>query len=388
MKKTGIMTLSWQDSRNLAELKSKLPPYCVIKQRKDYAVVYFQVPEKLRPNDWDATIRLGRTDENSDRDIIKRGKQLYEDLKKVRINQDLKIETNRPPKESLAGVIRVYQRSEHWEVLRPATQKGYQHHLNTIWEWSRLSGHPHISKYTAKHLTTFLAKWKDKPRSRKFYKAILSILFEIAIEEGLLSHNIVKEIRLPKNSRKKTPIQIWEEENVRQFINKADELGFPNTATAVLIGYEMGPRMTDIIEFQEPRDYHNGNFRFRTSKTDRLIEVRASQLLQDRLAKRPKGQLLLTVDDATNKPWTFYSLNKKFRKVRSAAGMDDYVFRYLRNSAAIHAERADFTDAEFEALFGWPRERVRKMIRDFYGDRDQEVADRAVAKLENYRRNR
>lgn len=368
----------------MAELKSKLPPYCVIKPRKGYDVIYFQVPEKLRPDGWKPAHTLGRTDHDAPATIIKRGNDLYAELLSARRNEDLKID-HAPMKGSLADVIHLYRKSEHWEVLKPATREGYIHFLKKIELWSKEAGHPHIRELKAPAIAAFLALWKDKPRARKFYKAMLSILFEQAIEHGYVAANVVKEIRLPKNNKKKRSLVLWEQHHVDTFVAAADAAGEGNLGTAVIIAFETGQRMTDIMRMMTPRDYKDGRFRFKASKTGKDIFIPATRALQARLASRPDTQLLLTVNDATGKQWTKDSLSHAFRDMADQAGLEGHLFRQIRNSAAIHAERADLTDAEFEAIFGWPKENVRKMLTEFYGDRDQTVANRAVEKLEEYR---
>ena len=385
MKTMQSMTHSWKGSKNLAELKSKLPQYCVVKPRKGYEVIYFQVPKHLRPEGWKPAHTVGRTDKDSLAAIIRRASELYAELVQARKNADLNIAVS-APKGSLAEVCSLYRQSEHWNVLSTATRGGYLHCLKVIEDWSKQSGHAHMSKIKAPAIVAFLAMWKDKPRSRKAFKVMLSILFEQAIEHGYVGTNIMREIRLPKNTKAARALEIWEQKDVNAFVEKADELGQWNAGTAVIIAFESGQRMTDITKMQEPRDYKDGKFLFSTSKTGKTIRIPATAALQKRLAARPDTQLLLTVNDATGKMWTKDALSHKFREIADLAGLKTHVFRQIRNSAAIHSDRAGLDDAEFEAIFGWPKENVRRMLTDYYGDRDQVVADRAVAKLEEYRK--
>lgn len=363
----------------------EMPPYTVARKRKTGTAYYFVVPKHLRPHGWLPTIPLGNDRDDGLKAISDAGWAKYELLKQERRVDQLGIQ-KKAVKGSLADVVDLYKESERWEHLKPATQDGYESFLKTIITWSRLAGYPHISSYEPKHIAKFLAKWKGKQRSRRFYKAVLSILFDVAVDEGLISNNFVKNMSLPRDTSEKKKLVVWEESDVLKWVAKADEMGYPNAGTAVLIAFDMGQRQTDIFNFQEPRDYNAGKFIFKTSKTGKRISIRASDRIVGRLEKRPVTQLMLTIHDVTKLQWDRFTFNDIFREISDACGMKDYTFRQLRNSAAIHCERADLTDAEFEAIFGWPKENVRHMLTEYYADRDQEVADRGIEKLENYRK--
>lgn len=341
--------------------------------RKDGYVIYFQVPKRLRPDGWPPTYKIGHTAHDDLNGIIKRGEELYSELigKKAGVFKTI-------PKGSLSDVITLYKKSEHWEVLKPATKKGYHNPLETINKWSKISGYPHIENYQGKHIAAFLNKWKGKHRSRQLHKAILSILFETAIEQGYINNNIVKQIRLPKTKKDKS-WKLWEDHDVENFIKCADKMGKWNTGTAVLIAYETAQRMSDVINFQVGRDYKNGRFAFKTSKTGKTINIPVSEWLRKRLTQKPTEQLVLTVHDATGKPWDMNSLGKSFRSVLDKTELTGYQFRKLRNSRAVHSERAGLSSAEFRSIYGW--ERPDAMLRDYYSDRDQSVADGAIEKL-------
>jgi len=372
------MILSGKDLRDLAKLENDLPAYCEVRQRKGYAVVYFVVRKHIRPKGWKPTYEIGRTDRLSNGEIIKRGRELYEALKEAR-KSELCDSPSRVPKGSLAWLIERYKESEHYTNLKPATQKGYLHYLDTIKEWSALSGHPHVRLLTPPTIWKFLNRWKDTPRTRKHYKANLSKLYQVAIEQGCVSSNPMREIKLPKAKSKKQPFKVWKLKDIESFANKADELGLSNVGTAVIVAWEAF-RQTDVFDLQEPRDYKNGSFRFFTSKTDQLITIKASARTVERLSNRPSGQLLLTVNDLTKMKWTKDSFYNQYKKVLEQCGLKGHVFRRIRNSSAIHALKADLTDAEFQQRYGWTKSDVRAM-RDLYTDIDQEIIDKGAEKI-------
>lgn len=118
-------------------------------------------------------------------------------------------------------------------------------------------------------------------------------------------------------------------------------------------------------------------------RESRPIRIRASARTIQRLGKKPREQLLLTVNDRTKLPWTKDAFNKQFRNVAEKAGLTGYVFRQIRNSAAIFALQADLNDGEFQQRFGWTKDDVREM-RDLYTDKNQQIIDRGADKLAEY----
>ena len=66
--------------------------------------------------------------------------------------------------------------------------------------------------------------------------------------------------------------------------------------------------------------------------------------------------------------------------VAEKAGLTDYVFRQIRNSAAIFALQADLNDGEFQQRIGWTKDDVREM-RDLYTDKNQKIIARGADKL-------
>lgn len=369
----------------MAIIKEKLPPYCVVRRRKNCEVVYFHVPARLCPPGWKTVREVGRTDRHSFAQIVAAGKAFYEELQAAR-NEGGTPAATFVRTGSLSWVIARYKQTEHWTGLRPETQRSYKSFLDTIRKWSKAAGHPHVSRLTPVGITAFLNRWADKPRTRKFYKAVLSKLCFVAVEEGLIPSNPVSKIVLPKSHRRVRRVRLWKEKDIDTFAAQADAMGLANVGTAVVLAWE-GFRQTDILRLQEPRDYRGGKFVFETSKTGETVSVRASERTVRRLATRPKTQLLLTVNDFSGAKWTKNSFLKMFEKVRTACGLEGYGFRHIRNSKAIECLRADLTDAEFRQRFGWAKKDVEAM-RSLYTDIDQEILDSGADKLEAFERKR
>ncbi len=334
----------------------------------------------MRPKNWPPSLEVGKTNKHSAQELKARSHELYDDFVLARTGH--KPDT-RVKKGSLSYIIARYKKSEHWLNLSPHTQRGYEPMLKVIADWCKASGHPHIKHMGTKEIVGFLNRWQDTPRTRKNYKSVLSKLFQVAIEENLVSDNLVRKITLPKSHKRKDTFKVWTLADIERFIKVADQIGKPNVGTAVAIAWE-GFRQTDVFNLQEPRDYTNGFFRFKTSKTGEIIKVEVSRYdTIKRLSRRPKSQLLLTVNDSTQMQWGKLSFYHMFKEVREAADMHEYVFRHIRNSAAIYALKAGLNDAEFKQRFGWSKDQVQDMV-DYYTDIDQEIIDSGAAKLRDF----
>jgi len=362
-----------------------MPPYTVARKRKNHTVYYFAVPARLRPPEWPETIRLGTDTEDGLKAIHDRAQAKYKELLNLRRKADLHIQDRITP-GTMLDINDKYHRSDDYRLLAKATQKSYDERISVIQRWAKTAGNPHIQAYSTQLLYAFLAKFSDKPRTKQYTKAVLSVLYNVGIRHGYVERNLVKEIRLPRRKKKvQKRLVVWEQADVDRFVAKADDLGYWNVGTAVMIAFYTGQRQADIFRYSEPHDYKDGKFQTHASKTGQIVRLKADPRLVERLKQRPDTQLLLTVNDSTGRQWGNNTFNKKFRRVCDALGMDGYVFRQLRNSAAMHAVNADLTAQEFEAVFGWPVEAVNKMLRDYYSDRNQESADKGIAKLSDYR---
>jgi integrase len=366
-----------------------MPPYTVARKRKDYTTYYFVVPEHLRPAGWLATIPLGNDRADGLKAVSDAGWQKYNLLQQERRSDQLG-EYRRPSIGTFPDVIDKYKDSEDWASLSPATKKGYNNNIEEILIWSKAAGHPALKNFTAAHFYAYLSKrYKDKPRQQQYMKSVLSVLMGFAVRLGYVDRNIVKEVRLSRRSQAKSKYKIipWTESDVQAFMDKADAMGWSSIGTAVLIAFETGQRQTDVLRMQQPRDYENGVFRFRQSKTGKGVSIPATGWLQSRLNKIPREQFVLCQCDSTKKTWEPVHFCHRFREVAKAAGLDDHLFKQLRHSHLIMMERAGCDDQEINSHSGHSRVSGKAMRDKAYGlDRDAETAKRAVEKLENFRK--
>lgn len=368
----------------MADFKTKLPPHCVIKQRKGYADVYFHVHPKDRPDGWPATINLGRTDKDH-KIILEMAEQTcieYTKFKETGIKQQGII----APAGSIPDIIRLYKNSHYWQKLAPRTQKDYDWFFADLCQKSKNTGHPHIKHMTTRHVIQWLNLFQATPRRHKYAKAIISIVFGAAVREGIIERNIVRELTLSYTKKEKKPIVIWEQEDINKFVRHADKKGYKSLATAVLIGFETGQRPADLLKMKHPEHYDKGFFRFKQNKTGKSVGLQASPALIRRLSLIPKTDMLLCRREDTASMWTDQHASKRVRRLCDEIGLYGHQLKFLRHTVVVHCERAGNNVAQIASITGHSRKTVQKMLDEHYAiDRDEQTAKTAVENLSVWR---
>lgn len=367
---------------SMANIKSKLPPHCQVKNRGKYEDVYFTVHPKDRPDGWPATIKIGRSDKMPPSEILKKAEDIHAEYLSFIATRVIGIVAN---KGSFPDVIRRYKESPRWARLSLGSKRNYELFFKDIEDWSRRAGHPPISKCTQKSLYAWLSKYESRPRQQKYAKSAMSVLFKTAIRLGYTSQNIVADIQLERYDPD-TTITLWSYEQIERLIAHADSSGWNSVGTAILIGYETGQRPGDILAMQKPRDYKDGQFLFTQRKTKKRVGLAATTRLRNRLDALPPENLILVTHDNTGKKWNSVMFSKRFRILADEIGLNEHNFKHLRHMFVIDAERAGSTASDIAAVTGHSRKTVQTMIDAHYGiDRDKEVADKTITRLEEYR---
>lgn len=370
----------------MGKIDIELPPYTIFRQRKGWRSYYFSVPKSKCPEGWIPVIKIGNDDTMGIDEIIKKAKDLKVQFDKIKTQNELQIE-RKPVKGTMPDIVNIYEDSKFFKKLRKNTQRDYKTYIREILAWSTRAGHPQISDLTTKGISLFLDRFEPTPEKQKQMKNVLSMLFKIAIREGYVIENLAVRVSLMAEKKRKREIVIWTDEDVTRFVSHADASGWGSVGTAVLIAYETGQRMGDVLSLQKPRDYNNGRFSFKQSKTGAMVSIRATQFLYPRLEAIPDEQFLLVRNENTGQKWSMYNFTHRVRKIADSCGMTKHIFKELRHSARLKAERAGLTNEEMTKTFGWSRGSVLRMGDLHYGvNFDEETAESVVDKIDDYRK--
>ena len=338
---------------------------------------------KDRAEGWPPTMKIGRVGELSDTKIIQKANQIYDEYQEylMKING---MKADFTP-GSFPDVIRIYKRSPYYKDLAPRTQKDYDRLMAIIEDWSASKGHPNIKYMTRKSLLAFLSSFEDGSRTQKYAKAVLSILFSAAMREDYVSENIVTGIRLTRRKKVKKLV-IWEEQDVKAFVDAAFELGHPSLARACVMAFETGQRKMDVLKMQQPRDYENGTVKFKQNKTGKLVNIPTTRRLRTMLDEIPRSQMILFPAEHDGQIWDEGYSSKVIRKIADHAGLGSHVFMDLRHSAILQLYRADISVAGIASITGHSLKTINAMLEEHYLEsRDAQTAQNAIQKLEDFR---
>lgn len=347
----------------------KLPPYVTYRKKKNGYRYYFQVPRHARPPSWPSKpIRLN----DDPAEMFRQAKDLYERMLAER--------GGRPKQAHVEGtfpwLLAEYHRSPAYRNLAGSTQGLYDWCSKFILDWSAKAGHPHVKHVTRPAVIKFLRQFDGTPTKKKKIAVFLSVLLSLAMDYDCIASNPATNLNL---AEPEPQVHIWTQAEVEQFAAKADELGHPHIGDAVLINYELGQRPGDILDMRAPEDYRDGHFIFKQNKTGEMLEIRASEQLQQRL----KGRAGLLVATRAGTRYTRTGFQTVFNAVRSEAKLDHCTFQQLRHTAVVGLARASCTVPEIAAITGHTIASVGAILKR-YLPRDPEVAANAVKKRETY----
>lgn len=358
----------------MRSVKIELPPYLVIKRRKNAQDAhYFQVPARLRPDGWPATLRLSKTLPEA----IGEARDAYKRMDAERGGAPL---GNRHG--TIPWLIESYEQSELYRRTSDKTKSSYAYCARIVTQWSAKGRHPQVSQINRQAVLKFLSAFDETPSTRNHVASYLRTLLHHARDKGLIETNPATQLRLAQPESK---IRIWDiEGEFERVVGWLDQRRRSQLGTALWIARAIGQREGDVLSLQEPRDYRNGVFRFRQKKTNSYMTIPAPAGLAERVEARPDGQLLLVANEVTGIQYNPRTLNKWLRRATRDLGLDDLLFMHLRHTCVVEMARAECTEAEIASITGHSLRTVGKILKH-YLPRDSIVAKNAISKLDAYR---
>lgn len=365
----------------------KLGPYVVLKKRANgRAAAYFLVPKRLRPSGWSPAIPLCRdldladdvdalTNEQFAR-LMLAGAKIYAEFKVARHGTE-----GKPPAKSLQTAISTWKKSSRWAATSPKTREGYGYSIQKIQIWSDACGHPDPSTIRAPMIEKMLARYDDRPTTKRQLLKALSMVMDHVVALGWRTDNPCNSISV---SVPRTKAEIWEQADVDAYVKAARDTGVESIALIILLEWELGQRLTDVRQFRPGVEYDStlGVFSFRQQKTYAPVVIEISPTLREMLAVAGEGQLFLFRNERTGKAYTENRLSQTFKWVRTAAvkaGARPLVLRQLRHSCVVQLARAGCTVPEIAAITGHALGSVHSILGT-YLPRDGTVARNAQIK--------
>jgi hypothetical protein len=357
--------------------------YVVVKARAGgTARVYFQVPERLRPSDWSASIPLPRSGDrngnlNDAREvaaIIDDAKWLYEEL--MRRRKGIVFKRN---ERTLATLVDAWRESSSWPT-NPKTAAGYDFYIGRILSWPKSlpDGAVNPATLSQRDIEKFLSLFNHQLPTKKHIHVVLRMVMQQALAMGWRTDNPAVGIRIKVP---KSKAQVWEQSDVDSYVKQARAMGRDSIALIILLEWEIGQRLTDVRAFRPGAEYDaaTGVFRFAQSKTDSYVTIPVSATLRDLLAPAVKGELFMFRDEATKRAYDEGRLSKVFRQVADKLGGRRLLLKWLRHSCVVQLARNGCTPLEIAAITGHAIASVVQIL-SVYLPRDNEVAWNAQVK--------
>jgi hypothetical protein len=259
------------------------------------------------------------------------GRNLTRAVEKARsLNQDVKIwrsggklDPGLPPKlrGTVPYFIDLYQDSEDYRDKAAKTRTGYDRCLEILQDWSARAKHPHVATITRRGLRELhkSLRWPEGepcghaegcpldricgagrntpcpiqqlPNANAVIR-VASILLGVALDEGLVTVNFAKGLKLPSAEGRE---QVWPDEAIEEFCAKAIAKGRRSIALAVRMGADFGQREADIRKMH--RGHRKDNFmRIRPQKVS-ISPNRCSDTLlgKHRRSRNPRSPAGLVV---------------------------------------------------------------------------------------------
>ncbi len=369
---------------DMAKFNFKLPRHCRAKPRKGYYDVYFEVHIKDRPHGWPASIRLGRTDKDSIKDIIAKG-----EIENQRYLDFCAGYTPRAPEGSFEHIITIYRQSYHFKDLKDKTRKDYMHYLREIEEWSARNNSPHISMLNVKNATRWLNTFEEKPVKQKRMRSICSILANVAITEGYIERNVFEYVKLRTRQTEKRKVVIWSEEDIDRFIDECDARGLSSLGSIALTMIETSQRKGDVLTMQRGKNYTGGKLIYIQSKTGKKVAFNTTKKLQMRYDSVGIGDFMMFINENTGKPWTGDNVTHRAREILDYLGMNKHILMHLRHSQVYHLYELGHAYNEIAAITGHSEDTIKDMLNRHYLEiRNEETANRGIAKIDEARKSR
>lgn len=353
-------------------------PYLIIKRKAGRTYCYWQPSTELKAKGW-------------------RQETLSQDIEQAKIEA---IEINRrlaawyaghkltaPVKHTVAWLIDEYKASEAYKDLRPRTKVQYDQQLEVIRRWAGDVPVPAVTRRAVlEEYRAIIARIQAKGKSSGLthgahFVRILRIIMNFARNEEIIQSNPAEGLRIKNEKPRK---QVWEEEEIESFMKKAEELGKPSMALAVMLGAFTGQRPDDIRAMTW-KAYNGKSIDVVQEKTGEQVQIHCLDALKALLDITPRTAVQILTTDERGIPYEEHHFIKTFAHIRHEASIrKDLQFRDLRRTAVVYLFRAGCTIPEVASITGHRVETCQAIINTYF-PKDPIAGKNGVLKLEAYR---
>lgn len=281
-----------------------------------------------------------------------------------------------PQAGTLQSILNGFQESADWDDLAPRTQKDYVKLIKII--EAKFGTFPLSALGDRRSRSIFMA-WRDERakasrRQADYGWQVLARILSWANGRGLVIANpCEKGGRLYRGSRAEN---VWTDADEAAFLASAP----PHLHLPLILALWTGQRQGDLLKLTWPQ-YDGVNIRLVQGKTGARVLIPVGTPLKAALdASRQKlGKVLLNSD---GDEWTPDGFRTSWRKACAKAGVIGVTFNDLRGTAVTRLAIAGCTEAEIATITGHSLRDVRSILDAHYLNRDPQLAQNAIRKLE------
>nr|WP_234895248.1 site-specific integrase [Agrobacterium vitis] len=236
-----------------------------------------------------------------------------------------------------------------------------------------------ISGLKNRRAKSIFLSWRDERarasrRQADYGWQVLARILSWALGRGLIEANpCEKGGRLYQGSRAEF---VWTGDDEANFLASAP----PHLHLALILALWTGQRQGDLLALTWPQ-YDGERIRLKQGKTGARVVIPVGGPLKAMLdpIRQKVGHVLLTLDGT---PWTSGGFSSSWRKACAAAGVVGVTFNDLRGTAVTRLALAGCTEAEIATISGHSLRDVRSILDSNYLNRDPELGENAIRKLE------
>ena len=185
------------------------------------------------------------------------------------------------------------------------------------------------------HVYAVRNQFTDKPAWANQLLAVLKGAFQLAIEEGTIDTNPVREVKNLRELHRKRYITDEEFKSIRGFAN-------PSMQSIMDVAYQTGQRISDVLGIRLSDISENGIY-FKQAKTGTMLTVGWSAELRQAIAEAKrihgsvKGFTLFHKRDGS--PYAYRTVHDFWDRARIKAGLKDCRIHDLRAKAGTDASK-------------------------------------------------
>lgn len=252
---------------------------------------------------------------------------------------------NLAKKGSMADLAHQFYGTAKWKGMKPSTRATYG---GIIDRFMQEHGNKPVMMIETRHIDSIIGNMSDRPQAANNLRKVLRLLLRYAVKFGMRRDNPVDQS--DSYSSKTDGFHAWTEEEIKKF-REVHSLG-TRARLAMELMLWTGSRRSDVIRLGK-QHIQGDYFEIRNQKTEKILTIWISPVLQDVLAAMPKSDHLNFLTTKIGKPFTVAGFGNWFRDKCDEAGLHNCAAHGLRKAIARRAADLGATQQQLKAVGGW-----------------------------------